>query len=54
MIYWGRCDFQPGFAAFDHDYNSFIFFRLPCHLAVAVTLFVMMYCTTILARVTIE
>ena len=27
----GRCDFQPGFAAFDHDYKSFIFLRLSCH-----------------------
>ena len=27
----GCCDFKPGFAAFDHDNKSFIFFRLSCH-----------------------
>ena len=47
----GRFDFQPGFAAFDHDYKPFIFLRLSCHQQ---QYYNAVCHATILARVTTE
>ena len=50
MIYWDGCDFQPGFAALIIIINL-SFFVTFMSSAVAVTLFVMMCCATIFARI---
>ena len=53
MIYWGVAIFSPGLQLLIMIINL-SFFETFMSPAVAVTLFVMRYCATILARVTIE